>query len=321
MATQCTNQYHQLPPPYTKKENDNEFSSIDSGFCESNEMSYSMDVDCKYAEDLPGVNILDRGQGGDASIMLPSHKKKEHGKEFSSAESGFYSMEMDCKHHEHVSECIISDRDQDGDTTLMLLIIKHNVNCARQIIQSCPKPYLLDVQNNYGQTVLHIAVFLKGKELATALISKGARIDLVDCMGRNIFHVCAEYGYLDIFKAIIEAAIRTAKFKHMADLLDAVDYDGYTPFYLAAKNENKEFCKYLHFLGVNVNAANPKNGNTVLHDVVLSNVCYNQLDFIKFLINECHVDITRTNYFEMTAAIMAELNEKQSIAEYLNSAW
>ena len=76
MATQCTNQYRQLPPPYTKKENDNEFSSIDSGFCESNEMSYSMDVDCKYAEDLPGVNILDRGQGGDASLMLPSHKKK-----------------------------------------------------------------------------------------------------------------------------------------------------------------------------------------------------------------------------------------------------
>ena len=320
MATQCTNQYHQQLPPYTKKENYNEFSSVDSGFCDSNEMSYSMEVDCKYSGQLQTANILHRDQDGDTSLMLPSRTKKEHKKEFNSADSGFYSMEMDCK-HEHVPECIISDRDQDGDTPLMLLIIKHNVNFAKQIIQSCPNPCLLDVQNNYGQTVLHMAVFLKGKELATALISKGARIDLVDCMGRNIFHVCAEYGYLDIFKAIIETAIRTAKFKHIGELLDAVDYDGYTPFYLAAKNESKEFCKYLYALGVNVNAANPKNGNTVLHDVVLSNVCYNQLDFIKFLINECHVDVTRTNYFEMTAAIMAELNEKQSIAKYLNSAW
>ena len=246
------------------------------------------------------------------------YTKKEHESKFSSTDSGFYeSMEFDYK---HLPEGIISDRDQDGDTPLMLLTIQQkHTNFAMNIIDKCLNPCLLDVQNNHGQTVLHMAVLLKEKRLTKALISKGARIDLVDCMGRNIFHVCAEYGYLDIFKAIIETAIQSKHFKALEQLLNSVDYDGYTPFYLAAKNENKDFCKYLSSLGVDVNAANPKNGNTVLHDVVLSNICFNQLDFIKFLINECYLDVTRTNYFEMTAAIMAELNEKQGIAEYLNS--
>lgn len=249
-----------------------------------------------------------------------SYIKKDHENEFSSTDSGFCeNMEVDYK---HIPEDIISERDQDGDTPLMLITIQQkHTSFAMSIIEQCLNPCLLDVQNDHGQTVLHMAVLLKEKRLAIALITKGARIDLVDCMGRNIFHVCAEYGYLDIFKAIIETTIRSQNFKALGQLLDSVDYDGYTPFYLAAKNENKEFCRYLSSLGVDVNAANPKNGNTVLHDVALSNICFNQLDFIKFLINECHVDVTRTNYFEMTAAIIAELNEKQSIAEYLNSAW
>ena len=129
--------------------------------------------------------------------------------------------------------------------------------------------------------VIICSIYLRQIELAARLASKGARIDLVDCMGRNIFHVCAEYGYLDNFKVIIQTAIRTTKFKFIGKLVDSVDYDGYTSFHLAPKNENKDFCKYLSSLGVNVNSINPKNGNTVLHDVVLSNVYSNQLDFIK----------------------------------------
>ena len=150
-------------------------------------------------------------------------------------------------------------------------------------------PNLFDVQNNKGQSVLHLAVYLKEKELVTRLISKGARIDLADCMGRNIFHLCAEHGYLEIFQVIIETAIRSANFKSLEQLLNSVDYDGYTPFHLAAKNESKDFCRYLSSLGVNVNATNPKSGNTVLHDVVLSDAYSNQMNFIKFLIEECHV--------------------------------
>ena len=109
------------------------------------------------------------------------------------------------------------------------------------------------------------------------------------------------------------------KFKSVRHLLDAVDYDGYTPFYLAAKNEKKDFCKHLSSMGVNVNSVNPKNGNTVLHDVVLSNVYSNQLDLIKFLIEECNVDVKIQNYFEMTAEITAQVNGKENIATLLSN--
>ena len=214
---------------------------------------------------------------------------------------------------------IASSRDEDGDTKLMLLVIQKHNDFADFIIKQCMDPVLLDTQNNHGQSILHVAVFLKEKELVKRLISKGARIDLVDCMGRNLFHLCAEYGHLHVFEAIIETAIRTTKFKSVGNLLDAVDYDGYTPFYLAAKNENKDFCQHLSSLGVNVNSVNPKNGNTVLHDVVLSNVYSNQVDFIKFLIEECNVDVKTQNYFEMTAEITAQVNGKGNIATLLSS--
>ena len=214
---------------------------------------------------------------------------------------------------------IITKRDKDGDTKLILLVIKKHTDFADFIIKQCVNPNLFDVQNNKGQSVLHVGVYLREKDLVKRLISKGARIDLADCMGRNIFHLCAEHGYLDIFQVIIETAIRSANFKSLEQLLNSVDYDGNTPFHLAAKNESKDFCKYLSSLGVNVNAANPKNGNTVLHHVVLSNVYSNQMNFIKFLIEECHVDVKIQNYFEMTAEIAAQVNGKERIASFLEN--
>ena len=70
-------------------------------------------------------------------------------------------------------------------------------------------------------------------------------MDLVDCMGRNIFHLCVQSTDLDIFHAIGEAAVEIGKSNSLVNLLDSVDYDGCTPFYLAVKRENKPFCKYL----------------------------------------------------------------------------
>lgn len=214
---------------------------------------------------------------------------------------------------------IISKRDKDGDTKLMLLIIQKYTDLADFIIRQCLDPVLFDVQNNYRQSVLHIAVYLKQKKLVTTLITRGARMDLVDCMGRNIFHLCAQSTDLDIFHAIREAAAKIGKPNSLVNLLDSVDYDGCTPFYLAVKSENKPFCKYLSSLGVNVNATNPKNGNTALHYVILSNTYSNELDFVKFLIEECHVDAKIPNYVEMTAEITAQVNGKQKITDYLES--
>ena len=214
---------------------------------------------------------------------------------------------------------IISNSDKDGDTTLMLLVIQKHIDLVLSTIQHCTESTLLDVQNSYGQSVLHIAVYLKQVEIAKALISKGARIDLVDCLGRNIFHICTEYNDCDVFQVIIQYLMRTTGCKLLKSLLNSVDYDGYTPFYLAAKNENKRFCRYLVSLGVNVNAVDPKTGNTVLHSVILSNAFKDKLDFAKFLIEECHVDVDIPNYFEMTAQILAEVNGKQSMVNFLQN--
>lgn len=67
---------------------------------------------------------------------------------------------------------IVSNRDTDGDTKLMLLVIQKHNAFADFIIQQCMDPVLLDTQNDHGQSILHVAVFLKEKELVTRLVSK-----------------------------------------------------------------------------------------------------------------------------------------------------
>ena len=42
--------------------------------------------------------------------------------------------------------------------------------------------------------------------------------------------------------------------------------------------------------------------------MILSNAYSNQLDFVKFLTEECHADVKTPNYFEMTAEITAQIN-------------
>ena len=65
-----------------------------------------------------------------------------------------------------VYEEIISNSDKDGDTTLMLLVIQKHIDLVLSTIQHCTESTLLDVQNSYGQSVLHIAVYLKQVEIA-----------------------------------------------------------------------------------------------------------------------------------------------------------
>ena len=143
----------------------------------------------------------------------------------------------------------------------------------------------------FGSGTLWCAEQLPSVSITYSSLSKGATMDLVDCMGRNIFHLCVQSTDLDIFHAIGEAAVEIGKSNSLVNLLDSVDYDGCTPFYLTVKPENKPFCKYLSWLGADVNAANPKNGNTALHHLILSNTYSNQLDIVKFLTEECHADV------------------------------
>ena len=53
--------------------------------------------------------------------------------------------------------------------------------------------------------------------------------------------------------------------------------------------------------------------------MILSNAYSNQLDFVKFLTEECHADVKTPNYFEMTAEITVQINGKQKITDHLES--
>ena len=58
----------------------------------------------------------------------------------------------------------IMKKDKDADTKLMSLVIKKYTGFAVFIIKQCVNPNLFAVQNNKGQSVLHVAVYLREKK-------------------------------------------------------------------------------------------------------------------------------------------------------------
>lgn len=189
--------------------------------------------------------------------------------------------------------------DEDNDTYLHLFIAQNAAENAMNLIKMCPKKELLDIQNNLGQTAMHVAAYVNFMPVVTSLILHGASIEYVDKDGKNVFHLCAERGHVETLDAIVRTACQMNQIEKVKGLLDERDFTGLTPFYLAVSNKHQKLCKRLVDLKVDVNLSDSKNGNSPLHEAVIDSD-YSDA-FVQFLIKECNVDINAQNYAGVTA--------------------
>lgn len=97
---------------------------------------------------------------------------------------------------------------------------------AIQLVDFCPQREILDIQNNLGQTALHVATYVNFFKVAVELVLHGADLELVDKNGRNVFHLCAQRGHVESLEAIVRAACQSKQIKKVHQLLNERDFYG-----------------------------------------------------------------------------------------------
>ncbi|MBN1183939.1 MAG: ankyrin repeat domain-containing protein [Bacteroidales bacterium] len=132
--------------------------------------------------------------------------------------------------------------------------------------------FINDHQNDFGYTLLMIAVIIEDKDIVEMIMNKDVAIDLPDNENYTPIMVAAENGNLEIFNILKD---------HNATL-EGLTPDGENILALATKGNNLEIVKYLvNEAGMNVNTGDVYN-NTLM---VLA-VKNRSLEMVQFLIEK-----------------------------------
>jgi len=206
--------------------------------------------------------------------------------------------------------------DADGDTCLHIFLAQLRLQEAQQIIHFCPDSKLLNITNRLGLSALHISVLMNLEEEVKLLICKNANMDLVDSEGNNIFHICAEKGHSKSLCSILDICDQRGELDHVLSLCQKTNYKGWTPFFTAAVNRNKDVCKLLvsNVADIDVNAGDIKTGNSPLHEAVMAK---NNIDFIYFLLQDCNLDVNFRNHQNIAPLHIAATIEDEAICAIL----
>ena len=90
----------------------------------------------------------------------------------------------------------------------------------------CPSNDLLNIQNNLGQTPLHVASYVNLDKVAMCLVHHNANLEIQDRDGKNVFHICAERGHIETLETVIKMAFQTNKTSTAWNLLHSTDFEG-----------------------------------------------------------------------------------------------
>jgi len=194
----------------------------------------------------------------------------------------------------------INIEDNVGNTALHVASLMDNKEIVKQLIESGAN---LDIKNHDGKTALYIAALMDNEEIVKQLIDKGASLNIKDHDGKTALYIATFKENEEIVKQLIDAE---------ADL-NIQDNKGKTALYIATLKGNKEIVKQL--IGAKADLNIPSNdGNTALHVASLMD----NKEIVKQLI-ESGADLNIKNHKEKTALDFAELGGCTEIAEYISS--
>lgn len=186
-----------------------------------------------------------------------------------------------------------------GDwTPLMISVSKVNLKISKLLLENGAK---VDICNKDGWNVFHIAARTGNVNLLCLLeeyfISKGEEKlwNSKSNNGRTLLHIAAIHGHLDVMKFLIK--------KLGSDAVFCKDFCGVSPFMNAAQINSLEICRLIYMINptnIDVNDAD-NSGRSSLHLAAQTN----STDIIRFLVCDCHCNIDFQDSWKQTPLFLA----------------
>ncbi|XP_030400291.1 NF-kappa-B inhibitor beta [Gopherus evgoodei] len=161
---------------------------------------------------------------------------------------------------------------EDGDTALHLAVIHEHEAFLDSILQYTAGTEYLDLQNDLGQTALHIAVILGASNFVRKLMAAGAGLCMQEKAGHTALHLACREGWRDCAQWLLASLSghRAGEGNDACAQLDCTNYDGYTPLHVAVLRKDLEVIKLLVGAGADLNKAELSCGRSPLHLAVES---------------------------------------------------
>uniref|UniRef100_U3FZ97 NF-kappa-B inhibitor beta n=1 Tax=Micrurus fulvius TaxID=8637 RepID=U3FZ97_MICFL len=161
---------------------------------------------------------------------------------------------------------------EDGDTALHLAVIHEHEAFLDSILQYTHGTDYLDIQNDLGQTALHIAVILGASGFVGKLVSAGARLGVQEKGGHTALHLACREGWRDCAEQLLAplAIQRPGQGNRFRAQLDCPNYDGYIPLHVAILRKDLGMVSLLISAGSDLNKPELSCGRSPLHLAVES---------------------------------------------------
>ncbi|KAM9113084.1 NF-kappa-B inhibitor beta [Pangshura tecta] len=161
---------------------------------------------------------------------------------------------------------------EDGDTALHLAVIHEHEAFLDSILQYMAGTEYLDLQNDLGQTALHVAVILGASNFVRKLMAAGAGLCMQERAGHTALHLACREGWRDCAQWLLASLSghRPGEGNDACAQLDCTNYDGYTPLHVAVLRKDLEVVKLLVGAGADLNKAELSCGRSPLHLAVES---------------------------------------------------
>ncbi|XP_037676303.1 NF-kappa-B inhibitor beta [Choloepus didactylus] len=191
---------------------------------------------------------------------------------------------------------------EDGDTALHLAVIHQHEPFLDFLLSFAAGTEYLDLQNDLGQTALHLAAILGEASTVEKLYAAGAGLQMAERRGQTALHLACRTGAHACARALLQPRPRhvrgAADTCHIRDpdhtpdtdqalvalypepdvekeeeeseedwklQLEAENYEGHTPLHVAVIHKDAEMIQLLREAGADLNKPEPTCGRSPLH--------------------------------------------------------
>jgi ankyrin repeat protein len=194
----------------------------------------------------------------------------------------------------------VNNQDKNGDTVLQKMAIHDFYFLMADLLKT--NPHLAFVKNNDAHYPIHTAILNDTIRCAGILLKENGMATVADSKQRVPLHYAARYSGAEMIALCYDASAH----------VDPVDYEGKTPFMLAAEVGNTVAMQALMERGANINLTD-STGQTALHLAVYQR----EMSSVRWLLEHTQINIYAPDNNQQTALTLCERTGNDELSALL----